>query len=196
MKQIGRLFLICSFLVGTPALAGFYVEPGITYERGDNEMSWSSPLTDSTGDSNGLGVNLKLGMHVKDSFFVGLDGSYSQPKFTHSATDYSADSTSTLYGAIIGGQMPVAGLRIWAGYIFGGELDPKSSGGYDVKFQEASGPKVGVGLKLLAVSINLEYMDLTYNKTIIQQAGPLSADTDKDLKNKLGVLSVSIPLTL
>lgn len=196
MKQLGSLFLICSFLVGTPAFAGFYVEPGITYEKGDNEMSWASPLSDSTGDSNGFGVNLKLGMHVKNSFFVGLDGAYSQPKFKHSINGYDADSTSTLYGAVIGAQMPVAGLRIWAGYIFGGELDPKSSGGMDVKFEEAKGPKVGVGLKLFAVSLNLEYMDLTYGKTIIQEAGPLSADTDKDLKNKLGVLSVSIPLTL
>lgn len=198
MRRLGiGLALICSIFISTHAqAAGFYVEPGITYEKGDNELEWPAPLSDSTGNTKGLGVNLKLGFHAADSFFMGIDGSYSKPRFEQSATDYDADATSALYGVVLGAQMPVIGLRLWAGYIFGGDLDPEESGDIDVKFEDAKGPKVGLGFKILMVSLNIEYMDLEYNDSILEEPGSISGTLDNKLKNKVGLVSISMPLTL
>lgn len=195
MKTISAILLGWAMMAAVPAYAGFYIEPGITFEKGDNELDWPAPLSNSTGTTQGLGFNLKLGYHANDIFFLGLDGSYSKPKFENSATDYSAESTSSLYGAVIGAQMPVAGLRIWGGYVFGGDLDPEEDGGVDVKFEGAKGPKIGVGLKILIVSVNLEYMDLEYGTSKLEKAGPVTGTLDSKLKNKVGLLSVSFPLT-
>lgn len=197
MKCLGILVLLTTvFLTSQQAAAGFYIEPGITYEKGDNKLDWPSPLNDSTGNTKGLGVDLKLGFHVASTFFAGVEAAYSKVRFEQSATDYAADASSTLYGAILGAQMPVAGLRIWAGYIFGGDLDPDESGGVDVKFTGAHGPKVGIGIKIFMVSLNLEYMDLEYNDSKLEQAGPVTGSLDEKLKNKVGLVSISMPITL
>ncbi len=78
----------------------------------------------------------------------------------------------------------------------GGDLDPEESGGVDVKFSGAKGPKVGVGFKVLMVSLNLEYMDLKYDTSTLEEAGPVSGELDNKLENKVGLISVSMPLTL
>ncbi|WII71599.1 outer membrane beta-barrel protein [Bdellovibrio sp. 22V] len=197
MKYMGLCLLLVLFLLSNQAHAvGFYIEPGITYERGDNELDWPAPLSSSTGNQTGFGLNLKLGIHVNDVFFMGLDGSYSKPDFDNSATNYDAEAVSTTYGAILGAQMPGIGLRIWGGYIFGGDLDPDKSGDVDLKFTGAHGPKVGLGFRIFFVSLNVEYMDLQYNESELQEAGPVTGTFDEDLKNKVGLISVSIPLTL
>lgn len=195
MNMLKVLAVAVSMLFTGSAFAGFYIEPGVTFEKGDNTLDWPSPLNSSTGTTQGLGLDLKLGFHVDDILFVGLDGSYSQPKFENSATSYSAEATSTTYGAIIGAQMPVVGLRIWGGYVFGGELNPKQDGNVDVKFSEAQGLKLGAGIKLMLVSINFEYMDLQYKSTL-EEPGIVSGDLSEKLKNKVSILSVSFPLTL
>jgi len=197
MKHLGLCVLFLSLFAAVHAkAAGVFVEPGIFYEKGDNELNWPAPLDHSTGTTKGFGVNLKLGFHAANSFFMALDGSYSKPKFEHSANNYDADASSTLYGAVLGAQMPIIGLRLWAGYIFGGDLDPDESNGVDVKFEGAKGPKVGLGFRFLMVSINLEYMDLEYNDSILEKAGPVSGTLDNKLKNKVGLISLSMPLTL
>jgi opacity protein-like surface antigen len=172
---------------------GLYVEPGVFYEFGNNEVDWPSPLSSSTGSTRGLGVDVKLGIHFDSILFVGADASYSKVKFKNSASDYDADGTSTAYGVIVGGQMPVLGLRGWVGYIFDGTLDPEDSGTYDAKFEQGTGYKLGVGFKLFIVSINLEYMELKYGKSKLEK--PTSEDFDSDLKNKVGMLNVSFPFT-
>ena len=92
--------------------------------------------------------------------------------------------------------MPVAGLRLWGGYVFGGELDPEKSGAVDVKFKDAKGPKIGVGFKVMMVSLNVEYAELEYDKSVLQEVGPISGSFDSKLTNKMGMISVSMPLTL
>ncbi len=120
MKYIlSVLIMAAGVLLSAESLAGFYIEPGITYEKGDNKLEWPSPLSDSTGTTKGLGVDVKLGFHVDDVFFVGGEAAYSKPRFEQSATDYAADATSILYGVVVGAQMPIVGLRIWAGYLLG-----------------------------------------------------------------------------
>lgn len=194
--MISKILAATLITFGTSmAFAEVHVEPGLTYESGDNKYQWPSPLNDSTGDSKGVGFNLKLGGNLNDMLFLVADGSYSKPDFTNSANNYDAEATSTLFGMTLGAQMPIVGLRIWGGYIFDGTLDPEASNGFDVKFEGANGVKLGVGFKVFMVSLNLEYLDLKYKDTTIE-AGSFTSTPDGELENKLTVLSVSFPLAL
>lgn len=194
MKTLQLFFLVSLFLFSTKALAaGLYIEPGIFYEKGDNKIDWSAPLSSSTGTTKGLGVDLKLGINWDSKVFLALDGSYARVKFENSATDYSADADSTTYGAILGAQFPHLGFRGWVGYVFGGKLAPDASGSYKVKFEDPKGLKLGVGFKILIVSLNIEYLDLKYDTSTVEQ--PIGTTFDNKLKNKIGRISVSFPLT-
>lgn len=173
---------------------GLFVEPAITYETGSNNINWPV-FGPSTGDTKGAGFDLKLGAHVADMLFLALDGSYSKPNFTNSAVSYSAAADESLFGIIIGGQMPIVGLRLWGGYIFDGTLDPQASGAYDVKFTRAQGYKLGVGFRVLLVSLNLEYSDVKFGSATYQ-VSPVAGQLDEKLQNKSTVVSVSMPFTL
>jgi hypothetical protein len=188
MKFFKLAFTAAVLLFSAQSMAaGFYFEPAVFYESGKGNVD----IDDSEATTKGLGVDLKLGMHFVDHMlFVGLDGSYSKPKFKHDNTDYEADATSSTYGGIIGVQTPLLGLRFWAGYVFGGTLDPEESGLFDVKFDEAKGPKFGVGIKIFLVAINFEYMDLKYSKGEGNWGSIPSLD---DFGNKVSMISVSVP---
>ena len=202
MNFKGTIMAVATILVTTlPAMAesscGLFVEPAITYEKGESTVNYPSPLSNSTGTTDGLGIGARFGFHLNEAFFLAADARYSMPRFKDSSVSYDADSVSTNYGAVVGFQMPDVGLRIWGTYILGGELDPKADGNFDVKFQEAKGYRVGAGFHLQSVSLNLEYQDLKYGSTTLQKFGPFSgaaAFTDVNLKNKSWIASVSFPL--
>jgi len=75
-------------------------------------------------------------------------------------------------------------------------LDPAASNGYDVSFKKAHGTKLGVGWKLILVSLNLEYMDLQYDDSMLESAAGIitNAAFSEKLSNKLTVFSVSLPM--
>lgn len=189
MKFFKLAFTAAVFLFSAKSMAtGFYFEPAVFYESGQGTVD----VDGSDASTKGMGLDLKLGMHFVDHMlFAGFDGSYSKPKFKHDNTDYDADATSSTYGAIIGVQTPLVGLRFWAGYVFGGMLDPDGSGLFDVKFEEAKGPKVGLGIKIFMVALNFEYMDLKYSKGTGNWGSIPSLD---DFENKVSMISVSVPL--
>ena len=187
------LFSVLGFICIQAQAVGFFLEPGVFYEKGDNDVQWPSPLSSSTGTTKGMGVDLKLGVHFDSVVFIALDGAYSKVKFENSAVNYSADGTSTIYSAVVGGQFPVFGLRLWGGYVFGGALDPDKDGVNDVKFDDPKGLKLGVGFKIFVASLNVEYLDIKYDKSKVE--APVSADFDSKLHNKVGLVSVSFPLT-
>lgn len=174
---------------------GLFVEPALTYESGDNNIVWTG-TTSSTGTTKGAGFDLKLGGHVADILFLALDGSYSKPTFTNSSVDYSAAADESLFGVVLGAQMPIVGLRLWGGYIFDGTLDPAASNGYDAKFSRAQGYKLGAGFRVLLVSLNIEYSDVKFNSEF--QTAPLgfTGAFDQKLQNKSTVVSVSMPFTI
>ncbi|WP_413559519.1 hypothetical protein [Bdellovibrio sp. HCB209] len=177
------LFSINSFAVG------LYIEPAVFYETGKGTVD----IDDSETTTKGLGANLKLGLNFADHMlFMGLDGTYSKPKFKHDNTGYEADAVSTAYGAVIGVQTPILGLRFWAGYVFDAVLDPEESGLFDVKFEEGKGPKVGLGIKLFFVAVNFEYMDLKYAKGSGNWGSIPSLD---DYTNKVSMVSLSFPIS-
>lgn len=180
-----------------PAFAGFYIEPGIIYEKGESEINWPVPFAQSSsGDTKGYGGALKVGYHHQEQFFTGLEGIYSQPKFKNSVNDYEADASSSLYGFVAGAQMNPIGLRIWGGYIFEGTLDPEADNEVDIKFDGARGPKFGIGLKIYSISLNIEYLDIEYRDAILENAGVIGELFDSKLKNKTTMISISMPLTL
>ncbi|MGZ3774528.1 MAG: outer membrane beta-barrel protein [Pseudobdellovibrionaceae bacterium] len=195
MNHLKILIILISVLFGMKTQAsGLFLEPAITYETGNNDITWPAPLSTSTGTIKGLGVDLKLGVDFDSVVFIALDGSYSKVKFENSATNYSADAISTLYGLVVGGQFPIVGLRGWAGYIFNGTLDPDQSGSYDVKFEDPKGLKLGLGFKICFVSLNVEYFDIKYSKSRIEK--PIAADFSSDLHNKSVIVGVSFPLAM
>lgn len=178
---------------------GLFLEPSVTYENGNTSINYPSPVSSSSGTSNGFGLGARVGIHLYESFFLGLDGRYSMPQYKDSSVGYNSKSVSTNWAPVIGMQTPIVGLRVWGSYIFAGELNPEKSGDFDVKFDSAQGYRVGAGFRLAIVSLNLEYQNLKYDETTIEQIGPFASNTSLngvELENKSWIVSVSFPLEL
>ncbi len=176
---------------------GLFVEPTVTYEKGETDVNYPSPLNNSTGTSDGIGIGARLGFHLSEAFFLGADARYSMPKFKDSSVDYDAEAISTNYGPVIGFQMPDMGIRIWGTYVMGGELNPKADGNFDVKFEDAKGYRVGAGFRVQSFSLNVEYQDLEYGNATLEKFGPFGSSNAFDnvnLNNKSWILSASFPM--
>jgi hypothetical protein len=181
------------------SVGGLFVEPGLTYELGKTSVDYPAPLSNSSGEANGFGLTGRFGVHVHSAVFLALDARYAMPKFTDSSVSYDAQATSFNWGPVVGVQMPVAGLRVWGGYVAGGYLDPEASGAVDVKFQDSTGFRVGAGFRLAMLSLNLEYQNLSYGKAQLEKLGPFTPGTNFDsvkLENESWIASVSFPLEL
>lgn len=197
MKNILLIIFISALGLQANAQGGLMIEPMLTYEDGDTTTDYPAPLSDSSGEVRGSGFGARLGAHFGEIFFIGLDGRFSTPEFKDSSVGYEATSESTNYGAVLGVQMPIVGLRLWGTGIFSGNLNPESSNGYDFKFDNASGYRLGVGFKFLLVSLNLEYQQIKYGTATLEQAGAFTPGTvfdDVELENKSWIGSVSFPL--
>lgn len=204
MKQLklftlGLLVSVCASFAHADELSkgGLFIEPSLTYQTGKNTVSYPAPLNDSDEDVKGLGLGLRLGFHVYESVFLAADARYAMPTYDSSALGDSAESTAYNAGVTLGVQTPVAGLRVWGTYILAGELNPKDINGFDVKFNDLKGYRVGAGIYVGVVSLNLEYQDAKYDSTTIEDAGGLSGNLD-DLEghDKSYILSVSFPVSL
>lgn len=197
-KTIAALaFILSSSITYAEDGAGLFVEPAVTYETSDFDVDY--PFASSSGETNGLGLGARLGLHVNDVLFVGVDGRYAKLNFedSNSVFNYDADAEHFNLGPVIGIQMPVAGLRVWGTYIATATLDPKENSGLDLKFSEGTGYRIGAGFHVLAVSLNLEYQKLDYDKTGIQQAGPFTGSADSvNLKNESWIASISFPISI
>lgn len=197
MLSIFTTLSLLFFTSARGATVGLFLEPGITYELGDTTINYPSPLANSTGSVQGLGLAARAGVHLFEAFFLGLDYRYSMPQFKDSSDNYDEKAIATNWGPVVGMQMPIVGLRIWGSYIMDGELNPDKSRNFDVKFAKATGYRVGAGFQLILVSLNLEYQQLKYDQTNLEQAGPFSANTtlnQVNLENKTWLASVSFPL--
>ena len=191
---------VASILISQNSMAqvGLFVEPSVTYATGDSSVGYPPPANDSSGHLIGYGLGARLGIHIFDIVFVGVDGRYSQPHYTDSS-GYDASTVSSNWGPVIGIQMPIVGLRVWSAAVVDGEVDPESSNGYDLKFNQATGYRVGAGFQFIAVSLNVEYQDLKYSNTNLQGVGPFTPGSNLDnteLKNKSWIVSVSFPIAL
>lgn len=177
---------------------GLFIEPAITYEFGRAAVDYPSPLSNSTGNAAGFGLGAKFGMHVSEAIFLALDARYSMPQYDDSSVDYDAGSVSTNWGPVLGVQMQDIGMRVWGTLILGGELNPKQSGNFDVSFSDASGYRIGTGFHIASVSLNIEYQQIKYGNTTLEEAGPFSPGdlNNVNLTNSTWIGSVSFPLEL
>lgn len=180
---------------------GLFIEPMITGESSDSTIKTSQLpfLTDTSGKVEGAGLGLRLGGHVADVFFVAADARYSRPNFKDSS--YSNASTAGYnYGLTVGGQTPFFGVRVWGTGVLGGEMDPAAAdNGFDVKFRDARGYRVGGGVHFAAVAVNLEYQELTYGNTQVEGlpvVGGINEVSDVDFQQKGAILSLSFPVEL
>ncbi len=193
------LFLPLGFVHAEELKSGLFVEPLVQLELGETTLNYPPPFSNSSGRVDGLGVGARVGFHIDEMIFLGGDVRYSMPRFKDSSVDYDSNAIATNWAATAGVQMPYFGLRLWGSYIFGGQLNPEPSGNFDVKFQEAEGYRVGAGLRLAVVSVNLEYQELRYAKSTLEQFGIFSPGTvfsDSHLRSKDWLLSVSFPFEL
>lgn len=178
---------------------GAFIEPSITYDMGSTSSNYPAPLASSSGRSDGLGLGARLGMHVDETFFLGLDLRYSRPQFQDSSVNYNAKATSTNWGPVIGAQMPSLGIRAWGSYIADGELNPEQSGNFDVKLMNSRGYRLGAGFRVAAVSFDLEYQQVKYDRMNLEQVGPFATNADfsnVNLENRAWIAGVSFPFEL
>lgn len=179
---------------------GLFIEPMITYEQGDGKINYPDPINSSDTDVNGFGVGTRLGFHLYESFFLGVDGRYSMPTFKDSSLDQNTDAKAWNYGPVAGVQMPtLLGLRVWGGYIIDGELDPDKDKNVNQKFTQANGYRLGAGIKIGFASLNLEYQQLTYDRTKVSEVGVFNTNQtfkNVELDNDTWIVSVSFPISL
>lgn len=180
--------------------AGPFIEPIINYEQMDTKVNYPQPFNDSKGDAEGYGLGARIGIHLYESIFFGLDGRYAQTEYNANSGDYVADTNQYNYGPVLGVQLPTPiSLRVWGGYIVDGEFDPGRANNTDMRFEDANGYRVGAGLGIAMLSVNLEYQKIKYDKAILESAGPFDPNErfdDVTMDSDGYVLSVSFPLSL
>lgn len=201
-SRIGALAGALAFGIVSPANAasgGLFAEPAVTYQVSKSGTDYPAPLSSSTGSLDGLGLGARLGFHLSETIFLAGDFRYAMPTYKDSNVLYDASAIATNYGVVLGLQMPVVGLRVWGTAVLGGELNPASSGSFDVKFQSATGYRVGTGFRLAIVSMNLEYEELKYGSATLEQIGPFAPGSQFDsvkMSQNSWIASVSFPLEL
>ncbi len=198
LKLTTGLALLTSFSAYAENKGGVFVEPMLTYESGTSKVDFPSPAGSSDSDVTGFGVGARLGFHIAEVVFLGVDGRYSMPTYENDDTDIDTRATSYNLGPVVGIQMPTTlGIRLWGGYIMAGQMDLEKDQGIDLKFKDASGYRVGGGIKIASVSLNLEYQVIEYAETELEDAGFFTGSTnDVDATNKSVVLSVSFPISI
>jgi hypothetical protein len=177
---------------------GVYFEPMLIYSQNDTLIRGSSqlPAGDSSGTVRDAGIGVRLGGHVGEIVLLSADARYGKSHFQDSFYQ-AADATTYNYGATIGVQTPVAGIQLFGTYILGGVFDPSAGAqNLDLKFQDARGYRVGAGIHVLSVSLNLEYQDLTYKNSTIESVGnlALNQNTNIDASQTGYAVSIGFPI--
>ncbi len=80
--------------------SNLFIEPMATIEVGTAKVNYPSPLTHSSGSSDGLGIGARAGFHFIDYLFAGLDGRLSFLRYNDSAINYDAKAISVNYSAL------------------------------------------------------------------------------------------------
>lgn len=199
-KKILASFILLISLSVAHADSGMFIEPMATYETGSGDINFPPPINSSESKVKGFGVGARLGAHVGQTIFAGVDGRYSFPKLKDTSLNQDVKSKGWNAGPMLGIQMPTAiGLRLWGSWILAGQLNPDQDKGVDVKFKSGNGFRLGGGLRFALISINAEYQYIKYDETEMQEVGIFTPGFITDnisLTNKSLILSVSIPIGL
>lgn len=180
---------------------GFFVEPILSFSRDDLSIKTSQlPIIadDTSGTAEAVGLGARLGGHVSEVVFLGVDGRYARSNFSDSAYG-DAEANSWTAGPTLGLQTPYWGIRVFATYVFWGGYDPESGAqNFDMRFDQPYGPRVGAGIHIGPVSVNFEYQNLTFNQTQIESFGLIDATAGSDLDFEMEgyTASLSFPMEL
>ena len=175
----------------------YFVEPMLSYEKSTGSVEYPAPFESSDFDAAGFGAGARVGMRLYEYVLLGFEGRYSILTFEDTITDDGNNASSWNYGPMIGAQLPSKyPVRLWASYILGSHLDlDEDSNEVDLKYTDGTGYRLGVGVKLKAIYLNLEYQVLSYRTVEVESVGnsitDVSADVDNDAKT--WVLSASYP---
>lgn len=171
---------------------GLFLEPGLSYQLTESNVDYPGGTSNSSATSRGYGVVLRGGVHAMERFFVAADARYAMLKFNDNANNYSTNATSWDIAPVVGVQMADYGVRLYGGYILAGNLDPKGANGADLKFEDGTGWRVGAGLKLQAISVNIEWQRIHYGDSTLDNASVTSKDIEYNADGL--VASVTFPL--
>ncbi len=175
---------------------GLFVEPALTYETGTLTVRYPVPFTsDSKENVKGYGLGLRVGGHVADIFLLAADVRYSQPDYESTVLNGSALAKALNYGATVGIQTPFLGIRIWNTFILDGNLDPDKINGINIKHTGFNGYRLGAGLYVAVVSVNLEYQEANYKDFSVESFG-FGSVSGVEGKQKSYILSVSFPIAM
>ena len=177
---------------------GLFVEPGVTYQTQSSTIRNPAPFNDSTAKVDGFGLMGRLGVHVNEVFFVAADARFALPNYRDTAVNYDTSAMEYDLGPSVGVQMPYAGLRVWGTYILTSQLDPKGTSNLDYKFNDGTGYRIGAGVRLSMVSLNLEYQRIKYASTTFENAAFFTNKNTDAIKfdGEAWIASVSFPLEL
>ncbi len=178
-----------------PSFGGFFVEPMLIYSKNETSIKTSQlPVinNDTSGTLNDAAIGARFGLHVGEIFILAADGRYGKSRFQDSFYS-SAEASSYNYGLTAGIQTPVAGIQLFGTYIVGGAFDPAvGAQNIDMKFTDALGYRVGAGIHVLAVSVNLEYQDLVYNNSTVESFGDLAVNRASTVDASQSGYSISL----
>ncbi len=178
---------------------GLFLEPAFTYQNGTLKVQYPVPfLSDSNENINGYGLGLRAGAHFADILFLAADIRYAQPNYESTALNGSAKAQALDYGLTIGLQTPFFGIRLWNTFILDGSLNPDTINSVDIEYKGLNGYRIGGGLYIAIVSLNLEYQEAKYKSTNVQSAGPFAPGALDNVNGteKNIIFSVSFPLAL
>jgi hypothetical protein len=177
MKSLLKSLLVCATLLAfaPSAHASLYLEPFLGYLTGKT-------TTGNKYDVSGTDLGGRVGFSTL-GFAIGGELSRSDLSVD---TSPSADLTPTNLGVFASFEFPIL-IRAYATYIFSSKGDYAAG-----EVDEGSCFRLGVGFTGLPfIAINLEYVDLSYDKF---KAGGVSVDSDLGLK--MYGINVSLPLNL
>lgn len=182
----------------TDSNIGLFLEPALTFEIGRMNLTYLPPYSNSRDETYGVGLGGRLGFHAYDTFFLALDGRYSRLNYDSSTLAGEGSANSYNLGLTLGGQTPLAGLRLWATYLFTGILNPSTIKEVDLKFKGLNGVRLGGGFYVAMFSVNLEYQYAKYSSTVIENSGAILPGQQNTMKGTQHsyILSASFPISL
>lgn len=183
-----------AFADGESNGTGLFLEPGVTYQLNESNIDYKGTTPSSSNAvTRGFGLVGRAGIHVWERFFVAADARYSFLSFNDNASSYRTKGQEWNIAPVIGMQMKDYGVRLYGGYVLAGNLDLDGKKGTEIEFSEATGWRVGAGLKLQQVSVNIEWQHLHYGKAEGKSGGATSK-SDVDYNPDGLVASVTFPI--
>lgn len=175
---------------------GFFAEPFVAIGQDSTSVEGMAAV-DNEGTIQHVTAGARLGIHVSEVVFGGLDGRYSRAEFKDT---FYGDSSGNIVnvGPMAGVQFPDLGLRAWGTYVLLGNYDLESgSQGADIDFSDPRGFRVGAGYRFSAVSLNVEYENYSWKDSTVEAGGAGVSSADEiDLDNEGFNVSLSFPIEL